>query len=292
MTLILASALIANAVSVVTLDEVYKVGEVSFDDCASAIQYAETLHTESTVVCQTTHHVNPGDSVAGPATQTLVSVVDNRELNDFRMSNEIELSNPDASGVTFITDDTVLITYQTSLEFRRLDGKVLRIVDGIDGDVEGLEYHGKQLYAVAERGSTHIELSLEGMNLTPITDYLLPGGGIECIAQNPETSIVYYGQEYSGNLIDDQNTVVFSFARDLSACAVYGDTLMAITSHPWRPSVWHQLDMKTWKVIARRPLMDGDWEGVSCKGNRCALVRESSEHSQAALVIYEARKAD
>ena len=294
MTFTITIALLAWAASVTTLNESYEVNGRQFEDCQAALQYAQSLDSRAIARCNSSYEVIPHhfeeSAVNAPTNDAEAAVPIRRRLRDYVLVDEIELTNPDASGVTFLSDDSVLITYQTSLEFRRIDGEILKTISGIDGDIEGLEYHGDMLYAVAERGSTHIELSLTGLEIVPISEFVLPGRGIECIAHDPDTGRFFYGQEYSGNLIDDQNNIVFSFTRDLSACAVHDGDIMAITSHPSRRSVWHRIDVTSQQIVDSMPLLDGDWEGISCRRDRCALVREAFGQSSAIMSVFEARK--
>lgn len=266
----------------------YQVDGRRFDDCQSAIEHAESLPVPSSVECRVVVHIEPEPNRAESSGEGPAAVAPTR-LKDYVQVAEIELDDPDASGVTFIADDTVVITFQNSLEIRGLDGVLKHTIGPVDGDIEGLEYHADRFVAVAEQGSTHIELRLDGMNIVATRDEMLPLRGIECIAYDPLAKRIYYGQESTGVLYDDAYQPVMEFRRDLAACAVYRGELMALVSHPWRQSIWYRVDMKRWKIIEERLLPDGNWEGVSCRADTCILVREASEKSTSAMVVFKDR---
>ena len=272
--LLLTTTMLVVTSTITTVHQAYEANGQAFDSCTEALTHAKLAHEETTVSCHTVQRVTPDEE---PLTT--------RRLRDYRPIAEIVLENKDASGVTFVEDDVVLITYQSKLEFRRIDGTVISTIDEVSGDVEGLEMQGDRLIAVAEVGSTHIELMRDGMELETLEYHQLDARGVECIASDPETGTVYYGQESSGDLFDDTSKVVHSFSRDLSGCTVFGGELLAITSHPWRRSEWHRVNMTTWAREESLDLPPGDWEGVACRGDKCVLVRESSEKSTAALLV-------
>lgn len=266
----------------------FQVDGLHFDDCNSAIEYAKSLQVPASIECHVVvriepEQIQPVGSNEGPDTVAV------SRLKDFSEVAEFELDDPDASGLTFIADDTVVITFQNSLEFRGLDGKLKHTIGPVDGDIEGLEYQDGKFIAIAEQGSTHIDLRLDGIDIIATRDEVLPLRGVECIAHDPVTGRTYYGQESTGVLFDDQYQPVMEFQRDLAGCAVFRGELMVLVSHPSRQSVWYRVDMKNWKIIEQRLLPAGNWEGVSCRADTCVLVRETSEKSKAAMVIFKVR---
>lgn len=269
-------------------EESYEAGGVRFESCDAAVRYAESLPEPVTVEC---HLVIRPDAEAGSqAVQARGRTAPpgaGRRLRDYQETREFPLDDRNASGVAFLSDDTVLLTFQNYLQIRSIDGEVLKTIGPVDGDIEGLEYDGDRLIAVDERGSTHLELSLAGMEITPVREDPLPVRGIECVAYDRAEDRVYYGHEASGNVLDENFETLVSLERDLAACTIIDGQFMALASHPWRESAWYSIDMKTWKVVDKKVLPDGDWEGIACRGNRCVLVREASEKSGAAMVMFE-----
>lgn len=209
------------------------------------------------------------------------------KLRDFRQIRELPLNDRNASGVAFLSDDTVLITYQTFLKIHDLDGRELHTIGPVDGDIEGLEYDNEKLIAVDERGSTRHDLSHDGQDFTPVHEKRLPVRGIECVAYDGSTNLVYYGHEATGRVLDAELSTLISLERDLAGCTMFDGQFLALASHPWRESAWYRVDTETWEVVEKKALADGDWEGIACRGNRCVLVRETSEKSGAAMVIFE-----
>ena len=279
------------AVGGVVVQQSYESNGVSFNDCESAIRYAESSSVPITVDCHMTMRFGRDENtdLEQVTKSQVISRNDRAKLSDFRLTDEYPLDNADASGITFVSDDMLLITYQTSLEFRDIEGRVHHKVGPVDGDIEGLEYQDGRLIAVDERGSSHIDVTIDGMKLENSRDYILPESGIECVAYDPARDVVYYGQESTGILFNDEFEVLYTFPRDLSACTVYQGELMAIVSHPWRQSVWYRLDMNSWSVLDVKPLPDGDWEGIACRNDICVLVRELSEKSTAAMAVFGVR---
>lgn len=281
-----AVLILLATLALVTTEESYRVDALSFDDCESALEHGQSLKIPVTIECHLVMQI-------GPDTKLSLSTIENQEvlpaalLKDYVKVAEYEFDNRDASGVTFISDDTVVITFQDSLQFRGLDGDLKHTIGPLDGDIEGLEYQSGRFFAVAEHGSTHIDLQLDGMNVMATREQALPLRGVECIAHDPRTGRTYYGQESTGTLFDDQFDPVMDFQRDLAACAVFRGELMVLVSHPWRQSVWSRVDMQRWKVLEERLLPAGNWEGVACRGEICVLVRELSEKSNAAMVIFK-----
>jgi hypothetical protein len=286
----LLAILTSNSVEVVS--ETARIGNARYETCAAAIEQAERLDTDEIVECVTSYRVKSTTTASAPGHKQQPSDGDTDRLRRYRQVDEIELSDDDASGVTFVADDTVLITYQDSLEFRRLDGAVLETIRGVEGDVEGLEYSDGRLFAVAERGSTRIDLDVNGTSIVVVNEVPLPSNGVECIAFDPVDGTFYYGIESSGELFNDKHEVVATFSRDLVACAVVDGNMLIIVSHPWRSSFLAKLDMPTWQTLEVLPLPDGDWEGVACRKSTCVLVRETSHNSAAAMVVFEREAAD
>jgi hypothetical protein len=283
--LILALPPVADAT-----EQSYEANGVGFDDCESAIRYAEASRNPVTVECRV--RMQFGVERADPDGQAMPQELRHDgqgKLSGYRQTQEIALDDADASGVTFVSDDMLLITFQDSLEFRDLDGRLHRHIGSVEGDVEGLEYHDGRLIAVAEQGSTHIELTVMGTEVELVSHHSLPLGGIECVAFDPARAAVLYGQEGTGQLVNERFEAVFSFPRDLAGCTVHRGELMAIVSHPWRQSVWYRLNMNNWSIIDEKVLQDGNWEGIACRNDKCVLVREASEKSGAAMVIFESR---
>lgn len=269
-----------------TTQELYVVNEQNFVDCDSAIEYAKSLNRAATVECNLTMQIELDLSQSASSASHSAGNTPAR-LDKFKEVAEIEFDNPDASGVAFISDDTLVITFQNSLEFRGLDGQLKHTIEPVDGDIEGLEYQAGKFLAVAEQGSTHIDLHLDGDDIVATSQQPLPLRGIECIAFDPATNRTYYGQEFTGVLFDDQFQPVVDFKRDLAGCTVFRGELMALVSHSWRQSVWSRVDLVQRKVIEERLLPAGDWEGVACREDVCVLVRELSEKSKAAMVVFK-----
>lgn len=272
--------------------ERYEAGGVEFEDCDSAIRYAESLEEPVTVECHLVRTFG-----ADPAARSRPDASSNSppaatpRLKDYRQTRELPLDERNASGIAFLADDTVLLTFQNFLQIRDIDGRHLHTIGPVDGDIEGLEYGGNRLMAIDERGSTHLDLSIDGREIATVRERPLSVRGIECIAYDGATDRVYYGHEATGHVLDEKLDVLVSLERDLAACTVFNGQLMALASHPWRESAWYRIDMETWRVAEKKKLPDGDWEGIACRGSRCVLVRETSEKSGAAMVIFEASPA-
>ncbi len=281
-----AVLILLAALAAATIENSYRVDGQRFDDCETAIAHGKSLEVPVTVECHVVMRIEPEAKQSPRSNESLKSLSPAR-LDNYVKVAEFELDNPDASGVAFTSYDTVIITFQNSLEFRGLDGKLKHTIGPVDGDIEGLEYQAGKFFAVAEQGSTHIDLRLDGMNVVATREQELPLRGVECIAHDPATGRTYYGQESTGVLFDDQFHPLIDFQRDLAACTVFRGELMALVSHPWRQSVWFRVDMERWKVKESRLLPAGNWEGVSCHGDTCVLVRELSEKSKSAMVVFK-----
>jgi hypothetical protein len=285
--------ILAVAAAAATVEQTYEANGIEFDDCESAIRYAEASGKPVTVECHMKMHFgSDGAEPDRPAGPDALPDDARRKLRDYRQTEEFAFDDADASGVTFVSDEMLLITFQDSLEFRDLGGRLHRHIGSVEGDVEGLEYHEGRLIAVAEQGSTHIELTVVDTEVELVGHHPLPLRGIECVAYDPGRGEVLYGQEATGKLVNDKFETVFSFPRDLAACTVHLGELMVIVSHPWRQSVWYRLDMNSWSIIDEKMLPDGNWEGIACRNDKCVLVREASEKSGAAMVIFDSSAAD
>lgn len=281
---------LALVLTAAVTEERYEAGGVEFEDCDSAIRYGKSLGEPVTVECHLIMTMDP-DPAAKPQPARGKNPLPTPLLKDYRQTRELSLDHQNASGVAFLSDDTVLLTFQSFLQIRDINGRHLHTIGPVDGDIEGLEYDGSRLLAIDERGSTHLDLSIDGMEIATVRERPLLVGGVECIAYDGVADRVYYGHEATGHVLDEKLDVLVSLERDLAACTVHDGQFMALASHPWRESAWYRIDMETWEVAEKRELPDGDWEGIACRGNRCVLVREMSEKSGAAMVIFEASPA-
>lgn len=244
--------------------------------CTAAQVIADPSQSTVTVDCVEEWQVTPYEAPSLPPPPSASFA-----LSDFVAGPFISTAG-DSSGITYLPNGNLMITLQTQLQVLTAGGQVLSTRSASANDIEGLEWvDGKVLAANEDRG-LHMEYAEDG---TQLDFSALPFNNIECVAHLD--GVTYYGTEHDGQILDASGTPFIDLGKDLAGCTFSGGYLLAITSHAYRDSTWHKVDTETWTVVDQRPLPDGNWEGISCRGNRCVVIREESPKSASGFQIYD-----